>query len=542
MSAEIRNTLIIDFEDIKHSSYYECIYQHVIESGLKGFLKGSDLILVEEVCEFYNNGHVLDDGSIRTIIDEIASPAQEGNIEEQEPSVSAGGKTAPEGPTPINKGKGILFEETTETGTGTLQIDPQTEAITGDEFPYTIEQENELFEEFIQDMNKGASDALAPYIRFKEIIISMKPMRGKYAFWEFFFQFMFHSCVFAQSIKFPSPVESIYALGNAFSDTGNIIRLNPNALSARLPYGQTIGKATGRLSDGLLIIDYIAKALQLPLTPPSLDTTASFDKGASFAVDGGTALNNSFFAERGIQLIVPQTIPLHQQLEWFETNLNNICATKETDCVKNRLQKSVIFVSVMGDDDFNNAFVSGKSISEVRTYVPLIIRSIIDVVKEIIELGGKRVVVPGNIPIGCRPAYLTLFSNGTNNTNGYDLFGCLRSFNVLVELYNQDLQTALISLQQEFPQATILYADFYNAFRSLLLGAPLLGFKRETLVKACCGMGGKYNFDLNRMCGSIGTTVCPNPSTYISWDGVHLTQEAYRRISQIIIPNLLLNL
>ncbi|XP_047331877.1 acetylajmalan esterase-like [Impatiens glandulifera] len=365
-------------------------------------------------------------------------------------------------------------------------------------------------------------------------------MKGECAFWVF----MLLSGVLAQSIKFSSPVESIYVLGNAFSDTGNIIRLNPNALPARLPYGQTIGRATGRLSDGLLIIDYIAKALELPLTPPSLDTTASFDKGASFAVDGGTALNNSFFAERGIQLIVPQTIPLYQQLEWFETNINNYCATKETesDCVKNRLQKSVIFVSVMGDDDFNNAFVSGKSISEVQTYVPLIVRSIIDVVKEIIKLGGKRIVVPGNIPIGCRPAYLTLFSNGTNNTNGYDLFGCLRSFNVFVELYNHDLQTALISLQQEFPQAIILYEDFYNAFRSLLLGAPLLGFKRETLVKACCGIGGQYNFDLNRMCGSIGTTACPNPSTYISWDGVHLTQEAYRRISQIIIPNLLLKL
>lgn len=54
-------------------------------------------------------------------------------------------------------------------------------------------------------------------------------------------------------------------------------------------------------------------------------------------------------------------------------------------------------------------------------------------------------------------------------------------------------------------------------------------------MKACCGHGGKYNYDKNKGCGfSIavnGTQAlvgksCPDPSLYVSWDGVHYTQAA----------------
>lgn len=69
--------------------------------------------------------------------------------------------------------------------------------------------------------------------------------------------------------------------------------------------------------------------------------------------------------------------------------------------------------------------------------------------------------------------------------------------------------------------------------------SPFVGFDPTTLLKACCGVGGSYNYDSNRACGSTGVPVCPNPARYISWDGLHLTQEAYRRIYEIIIADIL---
>lgn len=55
--------------------------------------------------------------------------------------------------------------------------------------------------------------------------------------------------------------DKIYQLGDSISDTGNLIRENPFGPATPCtgpPYGETFFKnATGRCSDGLLMIDYI---------------------------------------------------------------------------------------------------------------------------------------------------------------------------------------------------------------------------------------------------------------------------------------------
>lgn len=50
-------------------------------------------------------------------------------------------------------------------------------------------------------------------------------------------------------------------------------------------------------------------------------------------------------------------------------------------------------------------------------------------------------------------------------------------------------------------------------------------------LSACCGGGGPYNFNYTARCGHTGSKVCKDPSTYANWDGVHLTEKAYRHIA-----------
>ncbi|KAL8211104.1 hypothetical protein R6Q57_005541 [Mikania cordata] len=50
-------------------------------------------------------------------------------------------------------------------------------------------------------------------------------------------------------------------------------------------------------------------------------------------------------------------------------------------------------------------------------------------------------------------------------------------------------------------------------------------------LRACCGGGGPYNFNYTARCGQIGSKACKDPWTYANWDGVHLTETAYRHIS-----------
>ena len=69
-------------------------------------------------------------------------------------------------------------------------------------------------------------------------------------------------------------------------------------------------------------------------------------------------------------------------------------------------------------------------------------------------------VVPGVLPIGCFPIYLTLY--GTSNRADYDGDGCLKSYNDLSLHHNSLLRRSLANLQRTYPHTRIMYADFYS--------------------------------------------------------------------------------
>ncbi|KAG8371467.1 hypothetical protein BUALT_Bualt13G0090600 [Buddleja alternifolia] len=336
------------------------------------------------------------------------------------------------------------------------------------------------------------------------------------------------------------PLQTLYQLGASKSDTGNLIRVlpvGPTILAARFPYGETFpGRPTGRWSNGRLMIDYTAMALGLPLLNPYLDNKASFNNGVNFAVAGSTALNSSFFAMRGV--IVPSFItPLSGQLSWFKTYLASICSTP-TEC-DGKLRRALIFVGEIGGNDINYPLAQGKSLQEIQTYLPFINQAIINTTREIIQAGALQIVVPGNFPIGCFPFGLSALAS--NDSTSYDEFGCIRSLNNLVLNQNNNLKLAISSLRREFPDVVIIYSDYYNAFLSVLRGAPILGFDRENLLKACCGRA-PFNPLSPQFCGNPGVPVCLNPRRYVHWDGIHLTQEANRRISEILMRDILLRI
>ncbi|XP_074576638.1 GDSL esterase/lipase At5g45910-like [Curcuma longa] len=132
----------------------------------------------------------------------------------------------------------------------------------------------------------------------------------------FLFLFLF-SC-FDLSYCKHNGFDAIFQFGDSLSDTGNFLIANADSSPnmGHPPYGITFfGHPTGRLSDGRIIVDFIAEAFGLPLLPPFLSRDdQSFAKGASFAVTSATALDVSFFRERGVE--VGTNLSLSVQLEW----------------------------------------------------------------------------------------------------------------------------------------------------------------------------------------------------------------------------------
>lgn len=91
--------------------------------------------------------------------------------------------------------------------------------------------------------------------------------------------------------------------------------------------------------------------------------------------------------------------------------------------------------------------------------------------QELINLGAKKLVVPGNFPIGCVPLYLSIFPS--QKEDYYDeKTGCIKWLNEFTEYHNRLLQEELEKLRNLYPDVSIIYADYYGAALNIFL-APL---------------------------------------------------------------------
>ncbi|XP_074272900.1 GDSL esterase/lipase At5g03980-like [Silene latifolia] len=328
-------------------------------------------------------------------------------------------------------------------------------------------------------------------------------------------------------------IDYLFQFGDSISDTGNLVIESPVQAHnfGAYPYGMTMHNPTGRCSDGLLMIDQFAKFFDKPLLNPYLAKGDDFSQGVNFAVAGSTALDSDTLHSKGI--ISPVTTSsLNVQLDWFKTHLDTIC-DDALDCW-DKLSRSLVLIET-GGNDYNYAMLQGKTMDQVREMVPQVVETIINAAKQVISYGVTRVYIPGNFPIGCLPIYKATFENEYT----LDGLNCLDGLNAFARYHNDHLKEAIKELQQEYPEVTVVYGDYYSALSSVLKNAGALGFDVSSMFKACCGSGDNdYNFDLTKICGTEGFEVCADPNKYISWDGIHMTQQAYKRMSQWLLPRL----
>uniref|UniRef100_A0A0E0GHP5 Esterase n=1 Tax=Oryza nivara TaxID=4536 RepID=A0A0E0GHP5_ORYNI len=314
----------------------------------------------------------------------------------------------------------------------------------------------------------------------------------------------------------------MFSFGDSITDTGNSATISPNASFNRLPYGETFfGRPTGRYSDGRLIVDFLAERLELPFLTPFLrgrETAAAedFRHGANFAVGGATALRREFFEEMGLDLTNIPPYSLDVQVEWFKSVLHSLAsADKER---KKIMSKSMFIMGEIGGNDYNQPFFQNRSfINEIKPLVPKVISKIENAIKVLIDLGAKTIIVPGNFPIGCVPGYLGMFRNKLSPKD-YDVFGCIKWLNDFSEYHNHALKRMMHRIPHD-PTITILYGDYYNTALEITRHPAIHGFKREIVFVACYKDG---NSSMN---------LCPDPSTHISWDGLHLTEAAYKFVA-----------
>ncbi|VVB08099.1 unnamed protein product [Arabis nemorensis] len=338
--------------------------------------------------------------------------------------------------------------------------------------------------------------------------------------------------------------ERIFNFGDSLSDTGNFL-ISGDVDSPNIgnpPYGETFfNRSTGRCSDGRLIIDFIAEANGLPYIPPYLQSvrtnfSVNFKFGANFAVAGATANEFNFFKERGISVTLLTNKTLDIQLGWFKKLKPSLCKTKP-EC-EQYFKKSLFFVGEIGGNDYTYPLLAFRSYNQAMDLVPFVINKIINVTSALIKEGAVTLVVPGNLPIGCSAVLLERF-NDPREFLYEPKNQCYKPLNMLAKSHNDKLKKGLMTLRKKYPHAKIIYADYYGSAMQFYNSPSKYGFTGSVL-KACCGGGditidGRYNAKPRVQCGEKGSTTCENPSTYANWDGIHLTEAAYRHIANGLI-------
>nr|CAD1844242.1 unnamed protein product [Ananas comosus var. bracteatus] len=317
---------------------------------------------------------------------------------------------------------------------------------------------------------------------------------------------------------------SVFLFGNSYADTGNYVILESPVLSVitidQPPYGMTFFHHPRVAAP--------TAALGLPFLPPSLAHNASFSKGANFAVTGATALDLAFYEANNITTVPPVNSSLSVQLGWFDALKPSLCSTAR-QC-KELFKNALFIVGEIGGDDIIYLAAYGVSLEEIKeTYVPKIVKNISMAVEKLINEGVRTVVVPGDIPTGCTPAKLTLYAS-PNKTDYDPRTGCLENFNHLSKYRNTKLRVEVEGLRRKYSHVRIIYADYYTPVNQFATEPAHFGFTNGAIT-ACCGGGGPYNFNASAVCGLPNATACKDPSTYVSWDGVHLTEATNRYIA-----------
>jgi hypothetical protein len=126
------------------------------------------------------------------------------------------------------------------------------------------------------------------------------------------------------------------------------------------------------------------------------------------------------------------------------------------------LGDSLVVMDEIGSNDYNFWFFKpGNPRETPNQYMLIVVGHIGAAVQEVISLGAKAVLVPGNFPIGCVPQYPSMFQS--TSILDYDEHGCLVWFNNFSKKHNQLLQQEVARLRSQNPGVKIIYADYFGA-------------------------------------------------------------------------------
>ncbi|KAM7269715.1 hypothetical protein ACFE04_025212 [Oxalis oulophora] len=334
----------------------------------------------------------------------------------------------------------------------------------------------------------------------------------------------------------PCTFPAIFNFGDSNSDTGG-----KSAAFHRLPSpnGDTFfHKPSGRYSDGKVVIDFIAERFGLPFLSAYLDSIGTnFRHGANFATGGSTiqpadaTIFGAGFSPISLDLQL-------KQFEQFKARSLELYNQGPSLYPKTSLPKpedfgKALYTFDIGQNDLHAGFklMTNKQVVES---IPGIINMLSQAVEQLYENGARAFWIHNTGPIGCLPFSL-IYS--PPKPVDMDVSGCINSENEIAQEFNEKLKEKISQLRTKLLDAVFTYIDIYTAKYLLISEAKNYGFSNP--LGYCCGHYGDYYVACGKKVIVNGTEIfgasCSDPSSCISWDGVHYTHAANEWVASKIL-------
>ncbi|CAM8949229.1 unnamed protein product [Rhodiola kirilowii] len=302
-----------------------------------------------------------------------------------------------------------------------------------------------------------------------------------------------------------------FVFGDSLTEVGNNNYLQYSLAKSNFPwYGIDYpgGKPTGRFTNGRTIGDIISEKLGIAPPPAYLSLSPYDDKilqGVNYASGGAGILNNT-----GVYFVQRLT---------FDDQIRNFAKTKVAmkakigEVATTALLSEAVFFIGLGSNDYVNNFLlpyptAGKNLSHEQ-FVELLVSTLERQLRELHQLGARKMVFHGLGPLGCIPSQRVKSKTGQ----------CLYYVNNWIMIFNSRVKILTSKLNLLLPRAQLTFADTYPAVYDLISNPTAYGFKVSHT--SCCNVDGT----VSGLCLS-NTTVCKNRKEYVFWDAYHPSDAA----------------
>ncbi|TMW82485.1 hypothetical protein EJD97_005828 [Solanum chilense] len=224
-------------------------------------------------------------------------------------------------------------------------------------------------------------------------------------------------------------------------------------------------------------------------------------------------------------------MPIWKEIENYKEYQKRLEAYVGIQKSKYIIEEALYIVS-MGTNDFLENYFAMQSVRAFQytteQYREFIIGHVENFIKEIYQLGARKISLTGLPPMGCLP-----LERAANMLRGQG-DTCNNDYNDCALKFNEMLSALIQKLNKELPGIRIAFANPYGIILQMVQNPASFGFEVERI--ACCDTG---LFEMSYLCNKLNPLTCPDPNKYVFWDSFHLTQKTNQIITNSLMKNVL---